>query len=252
MPMLAAPGVSAASCVSIAAVFVLILCLVLSWQGLLPWPRSKVYCYGEALRVESGNGGSPLSIKFLSTTPSIRLIEHFVTPSEAGHIIKKYAATLDRSTVVAGDGNEVTTSRTSQSGFLPAGTEDAVIAALEERAALLTGLPVSHWETLQLTHYVTGQEYHPHFDFFDDSDNNRAVTIFVYLNDVPEEQGGQTEFVRAGVTVRPVLGNAVVWFNCAARGREVVCDEDTEHAGRPPESGEKYGLNMWARSMPYR
>jgi prolyl 4-hydroxylase len=121
---------------------------------------------------------------------------------------------------------------------------------LEKRAVLLSGIPLKYWETFQLTHYTAGQQYRPHFDWFDESDNNRAATIFVYLNSV--ELDGATEFPRLGLSVQPKEGNALMWYNCSARGNSVECDVNTEHAGRPPRSGEKFALNCWARTRPYR
>ena len=57
---------------------------------------------------------------------------------------------------------------------------------------------------------------------------------------------------KKGIKVQPKKGCALIWSNCSARGQEVVCDVNTEHAGLPPLKGEKFGLNFWARSMPYR
>ena len=199
-------------------------------------------------------GGRSVRIESLSERPSIRLLHSFASAEETAHIIAAYTHTLEPSTV-AGPKSEYERvgSRSSSTAFLPAGTEDAVLRSLETRAVLLTGIPEENWETLQLTRYSQGQEYRPHHDFFgEDVENNRAATIFVYLSDMADGQGGETEFVRAKVSVRPRRGNALLWFNCAARGRTVMCDRETEHAGRAPAFGEKFGLNMFARTMPYR
>lgn len=204
------------------------------------------------LSLELGDGTTP-RLHSLREEPSIRLIENFLHGGEVRHILDTYREKLSRSTVAgAQEADEQTESRTSSSAFLPPGDEDPVIRTIETRLVLLTGIPLRHWETLQLTHYTEGQEYRPHFDWFDESDNNRSATVFVYLNDVPSELDGATEFPRLELVVQPKKGNALVWFNCSARGNEVVCDENTEHAGRPPKSGEKYGLNCWARTLPYR
>jgi len=54
--------------------------------------------------------------------------------------------------------------------------QDAVVAALEERVAAWTGIPVSHQEDLQVLRYAPGQQYRPHMD-----SNGRICTVLVYL-----------------------------------------------------------------------
>lgn len=196
----------------------------------------------------------PAKILLLSTDPSIRLVENFISKEEADVIVNTYKSLLKPSTVSADDSQQTSTeSRSSSTAFLPAGNEKhKVIQHIENRLVLLTGLAVPHWETLQLTKYEKGQQYKPHFDWFDNSANNRAVTVFVYLNDVAANDGGQTEFTDINLSVQPTLGHALVWFNCSARGNLVSCDQKTRHAGKPPKYGVKYGLNCWARTSPYR
>jgi prolyl 4-hydroxylase len=196
--------------------------------------------------------GSTMTVTLLREEPCIRLVENFISFADADYLVGTYRHALARSTVAGPTENETSGARTSSTSFLPDGEDDARIAAIERRAVLLTGIPIKFWETFQLTHYDPGQEYRPHFDWFDESENNRALTIFAYLNDVADEGGGETEFTKLGIKVKPRKGRAVVWKNCAARGNSVVCDPETEHAGTPPLSGEKFGLNCWARTDHYR
>lgn len=207
-----------------------------------------------SLALSAAPSANPARLLLLSSDPCIRLVENFISKEEAEVIMSNYNSLLKPSTVSADDAKQTSTdSRSSSTAFLPAGSEKhAVIEHIENRLVLLTGLALSHWETLQLTRYEKGQQYKPHFDWFDTSSNNRAVTVFVYLNDVAEEHGGQTEFTDIKLSVQPTCGRALVWFNCAARGNSVSCDEKTRHAGKPPMYGVKYGLNCWARTSPYR
>ena len=198
----------------------------------------------------------PVRIQILSEEPCIRLLQNIVTPEEADYLIKTYASKMKRSTVATrksgGRKDETSTSRTSSTAFLPVGEKDSKIRAIEQRLVLISGLPTVHWEALQLTHYSKGQQYKPHYDYFHESDNNRAMTIFIYLNDVALEDEGSTEFPKLKLNIQPRKGFGVMWFNCQARRDKIVCDVLTEHAGRPPLRGEKYGLNCWARTGPYR
>jgi prolyl 4-hydroxylase len=220
---------------------ILLLCLMLL-------ARSRASCCG-ALRLSLAGAAPELIL--LHADPCVRLVEGLLAPHECQHLIDTYRGGLARSTV-AGEREEQHASRTSSTVFLPAGDKDAVIAVAEERIVLLTGVPLPNWETLQLTHYSAGQQYQPHVDWFDESPNNRSMTVFVYLNDVPEEDGGATEFTKLNLRVQPKRGRALVWFNCQASSEGLLCDARTEHAGRPPARGEKFGLNGWARTSRFR
>lgn len=198
----------------------------------------------------------PVRIGLLHGEPCIRFLENILSAAEADHIISTYRKDLERSTVAVrkpgATKDDVSSARTSSTAFLPTGHSDPIIHGIEKRLVLLTGVPSSHWEALQMTHYSHGQQYKPHTDFFAKAANNRAVTVFVYLNDVREEDEGTTDFTRLDLRVQPKKGCGVIWYNCQARGDRVVCDALTEHAGRPPLRGEKFGLNCWARTGVYR
>lgn len=47
----------------------------------------------------------------------------------------------------------------------------------------------------------------------------------------------------AGVTFRPIMGNAIFWRNLDAEGKGL---ESTLHAGLPVTEGIKTGLNIWS------
>jgi len=71
--------------------------------------------------------------------------------------------------------------------------------SIENKIASWTHLPVSHGEVMYLLRYQLGQEYKPHFDYFDPAQTknlgeagNRVATVVMYLSDV--EEGGETYF----------------------------------------------------------
>ena len=120
--------------------------------------------------------------------------------------------------------------------------------------------------------YTEGQKFDVHHDMgtlshdglsVDVVEPRRLVTLFVYLNDVPEANGGRTEFPylpdasRGGggaFGVQPKRGSAVVFSNVAEDGR---ADPRTAHRACPVTGGgqggkvEKFGMNVWIsdRSM---
>ena len=63
-----------------------------------------------------------------------------------------------------------------------------VIQAVEERIAHVTFLPEVNGEGLQILHYVNGEKYEPHHDYFHDAYNarpenggQRIATVLMYL-----------------------------------------------------------------------
>jgi hypothetical protein len=69
-----------------------------------------------------------------------------------------------------------------------AAQEDAVITDIERRISRVTQLPELNGEGIQILHYVDGQKYEPHNDYFFDSVNQapelggqRVATVLMYL-----------------------------------------------------------------------
>lgn len=121
------------------------------------------------------------------------------------------------------------------------------------RARILASIsPAARPELTTLLHYRPGEEFLPHYDFFDLSNpgsarevaqkGQRSVTCLVYLND--DYQGGETEFLKLGLRHRGRKGDALVFWNLRADGRP---DPLTYHAGRPTISGEKWVVSQWLR-----
>lgn len=138
--------------------------------------------------------------------------------------------------------------RTSYSMSFQPNMYDPVVAEAMRRIAVIAGLPPEHAEPVGVLRYGPGQEYRPHFDFYDDEHHEaqRVSTVFVYLNDVAE--GGGTEFPRLGVTVEPGRGKAVKFLNCDAAGRP---NPETLHAGLPVVRGEKWLATFWFWDRPF-
>ena len=199
--------------------------------------------------------GHRMQITQVFHDPVIRVVHGFVTSTEAGELIEEYRSLLAPSTVASNDhhtSNSLHASRTSWSAFLPAGSSGDLIEKIEDRAVLISGKPMQFMETLQLVRYEGSEQfYRNHFDYFhNDPESQRTTTIFVYLNDTSGE--APTSFPRLGLEVLPKCGSACVWENCYAHGRGLKCDDRLEHAGVPPKTVTKYGLNIWFRTLPFR
>jgi len=192
----------------------------------------------------SGGGGGgdrpPVVIESMSESPRVFRIHNMCTPDESRSIIEnalslKGASALHRSTV--GE-DETTDTRTSENAW---DSDSDVAKALISRSFRVTNIEENPGKRdgLQIVRYKSGQGYNTHPDYFengrrngdDDFDfnpysggSNRFATVFIYLNDVPENQGGFTVFPRAPsiVPVRPVPRRALEMFEIGTWQRHVT------------------------------
>jgi 2OG-Fe(II) oxygenase superfamily/ShK domain-like len=90
-------------------------------------------------------------------------------------------------------------------------TTNGILAKLVQ----LTGIPGENSEDLQLLRYTAGQYYLEHHDYIGAHvkrpQGARIMTIFFYLNTLPESAGGGTDFPRLNITIQPVQGTALIW-----------------------------------------
>ena len=149
------------------------------------------------------------------------------------------------------EGASVPGYRTSDSGNLD--RHDPYVKMIERRIDDLLGIEPDWGETVQGQRYAPGQQYKAHNDWFHPGTKywqqerkrggQRSWTAMMFLNDVDE--GGQTHFINAGVTVTPQKGALLTWNNALPDG---LPNEATLHAGLPPVKGTKYILTKWYRT----
>jgi prolyl 4-hydroxylase len=161
---------------------------------------------------------------------------------------------MQKSTVAAKE--QYHPGRTSFNAFLTR-QHDPVVECIEQRASLLTQKPLNTIEPLQVVWYRHGQKYEPHHDAFLRSNpeseselsqcGQRETTLFVYLNTVPESQGGHTSFPELSLKVPATKNDAAYWYNVQVNGED---DLRVLHGGDPvygSDDVEKWGLNIWIR-----
>ena len=201
--------------------------------------------------------GRDVEILFSLRTPRIVLLGGLLSDEECDALIDYGRSRLERSPVVSDtDGKtEVHAHRTSRGAMLQRG-ETELVNRIEARLAAVTRWPAENGEGLQMLQYEKGNEYRPHYDWFDASrpgprkhlerGGQRVATIIMYLSDV--EEGGGTSFPNIGLTVQPKKGCAVFFANTDAYRTP---DQHTLHAGEPVEKGVKYIATKWLRERAY-
>lgn len=120
--------------------------------------------------------------------------------------------------------------------------------AVAQQVVRLTGSSPEQMEIPTVARYLRGQHYVAHHDAFPPGDpmlgcgGNRICTVLIYLNDVAE--GGRTLFHRAGLSVAPRAGMAVVFFPSDCASGEI--DPLTLHEAEPAVC-EKWVVQVWVR-----
>ena len=141
--------------------------------------------------------------------------------------------------------------RTSQSAHLGK-SRDEIVTALENRACEYVGLSTKYLEPMQVAVYEKGQKYNPHYDFFSGDSTevtkgNRNKTVLLYLNDLPDDAGGNTFFPKLNLRIKPKAGDAIYFENM----KDGEVDYNTMHAGEAiVGDNKKYAVNIWFREKP--
>jgi hypothetical protein len=190
----------------------------------------------------------------LSQDPRVLVFERIAPPAVCDWIVARARSRLqpaelyDRSA-----GTTVGGWRTNSVANLTLHEGDLMALAVGERLAAAAGRPLPTMELPQVLHYTVGQQFAPHFDFFDRAipgeaaelahRGQRVATALLYLND-EGLSGGETEFPVLGLKHRGRRGDAIVFRNLDAAGQP---DPRTLHAGLSPSQGEKWLLSQWFR-----
>lgn len=179
----------------------------------------------------------------------LNIVDNFCSREEAEYLIESARSRLHESRITVDNRQIKDPYRRSQTAVVYNNTRpDPRVMPLLYRAAMLLGLPATHAESLIVTRYSEGDYYKPHEDFYPGFDGDRLYTVLIYLNDLEENQGGDTLFERLQVGVRPRLGRAVVWTNTNPDGSR---HPETRHEAMPvTNGGEKWVIQLWFRSYP--
>lgn len=187
--------------------------------------------------------------------PWVLMLDNFLSADEAKTLIDLGAAIgYERSTDVGemdGDGTlerVVSEGRTSTNAWCNTVecSEDPVVIAVYDRILNLTQIPIVNSEPFQLLRYEPGQFYESHHDYIGyeikQKQGVRILTVFLYLNDV--EEGGETDYPRLSMTVKPKIGRALIWPSVFDDDPNTA-DDRTTHQALAVTRGIKFGANAW-------
>jgi len=196
----------------------------------------------------------------LHDSPRIERCTGLLNAETASHVIYSAMPRLTPSEVIdtEQDGGKARSQvRTSSSAFFPENLIDAVIRNIERRLCIHVNKPLCESEPCNLLQYLPGQQYRPHFDYFDPSLPTAPAllkcggqrTISVVMNLCEVAGGGETNFPELGLSIPARQGDAVLFHNCDAQGQP---DPSSLHAGLPVTNGEKVVLVKWYRERSTR
>jgi prolyl 4-hydroxylase len=197
--------------------------------------------HGDPHAVPEGN--------LVGSTPEAHVFRRLFTPEECRFLIEAAEPAFHRAPVGhVGSGGRLMVNqvRTCDVAAFPWVAETPVIHALNRRIAKVAQTSVRNGEPLQILRYGQGQEFKPHRDCTEDRENQRILTMLVYLN--AGYTGGETLFLKSGLKVRGETGDGLLFRNAAPDGTP---DMDSLHAGLPVLSGEKLIASRWIRQKPF-
>jgi prolyl 4-hydroxylase len=181
----------------------------------------------------------------------IKVIESFISADEAQCIINSGDSIFHAAKTL---GREIKDYRVAENAVLK--KELPAVKNIIQSVAALTNTPVANQEDPQLIKYNTGGEYKPHYDFFPKNfyfykklfwhGGQRLKSCLLYLNE--DFEGGETNFSRINLTIKPKTGKLVIWENMNVAGS---LNYISLHAGLPVISGTKYVLIIFIREKKY-
>jgi len=223
--------------------------ILLSVLGLL----AIIFIYSQTQHFTDSieNTDDEYTVRILNQNPKIVYIHNFLSDKEAEYLValaekNKKPSTIDTKESPTTLQTNVRSSNTAHIGK----NLDDIIKGIENRGSKFVNSDTYHLEPLQVVVYEKGQKYTPHYDFFSSDSpeiaygGNRNKTILVYLNDLPEDAGGNTFFPKLNIRVKPSKRDAIYFENM----NNGVVNWETLHAGEEIlVDTKKYALNMWFR-----
>jgi prolyl 4-hydroxylase len=186
----------------------------------------------------------------------VTILDNFIAGPEREHLLTFFDE-MEDSTVCTDDGDgELIDQRTGQRRWVPH-DQTEMLFYLCKRISEFVGIPLPCAEPVQFLKYGKEEKYDAHYDAFSHDSpqwghyskgGQRVYTAIGYLNDVPEEMGGETAFPILGLAVQPRAGRLMVWNNVGSDTSRP--HSDSLHGGLPVKEGLKQCFTIWFREKP--
>lgn len=191
------------------------------------------------------------------SAPRIATYAGALTAFECDYVIAAARPLLQPSAVVDSTlgGARAAAFRTSDGAALGILALDLPLIAIWRKLCRTAGVPPERSELMGVLRYRPGEEYRPHHDYLPEDaadysqvkrSGQRVATLLTPLN--AGYEGGETVFPRLGLRFRLPAGDSLLFENAGGTGAPI---EDSQHAGAPVTSGEKWMLTLWFRSKPF-
>lgn len=187
----------------------------------------------------------------LLARPKALVFERFASHEECDWVIDRLRGDLERARIYRGaaDPTVADTRTNSEAGFMLK-SSDVPMCLIRDRIASALRVSPAFCEVTKLLHYLPGQTFKLHSDYFDpalpalreeiERRGQRSATFLLYLSE--DYEGGETEFPNARFRFRGRKGDALLFFNVNENGDP---EPLSMHAGLPPTRGEKWVLSQW-------
>ena len=183
----------------------------------------------------------------ISSRPDVVAFPALLSPPECAWLIDRAAPALEPAVIVdpVTGAQRLDPVRKARSAHFPLIAESPLIHAINRRIAAASGTSWAQGEPLQVLAYNKGDEFKPHSDAIAGIDNQRVLTMLVYLND--NYGGGETHFLGSGLKYKGKTGDGLLFRSVLSDGR---ADPQARHAGLPVRAGTKMLLSKWIRERP--
>jgi len=192
-------------------------------------------------------------ITILSEDPWIVQFDNFFDEEVAAGVLSTVRGNWERSTDTGMEnefgesGRVLSKSRTSENAWCRSECENHPASqSIINKIVDVVGIPYENFESFQILKYSVGQFYRTHHDMAERQTlkvaGPRILTFFLYFSDVIE--GGETNFPRLGISVKPKLGRAILWPSVMDYNN-LKQDPRTYHQALPVKEGIKFAANSW-------
>ena len=184
-------------------------------------------------------------LEVIHRKPLIFTVDNFLSEEECKLIIEKCRDKMERALIGTGEKAKVSEIRTGLSYFWRY-LDDEDGFQIFKKISMLLNKPGRNFDPFfQVISYGVGEEYKAHVDPSPERNRvegikHRKLTCLFYLNDV--EDGGETEFPKLNLKVKPMRGRMIYFDNYKKDGS---INYDTLHRSIPVIKGEKWAFNLW-------